>query len=61
MANFQIDRPVHPAEEQPAIPAGEYAQRRAGAAQAARELSVRGLIIWSRAVPPTTISGMCCT
>ena len=36
------------AHEQPAIPAGEFADRRARAAAKARELGYRGLIVWSR-------------
>ncbi len=34
--------------EQPRIPAGEFAERRARAAARARELGYRGLIVWSR-------------
>jgi len=46
--NLEIEQPVHPAGEQPAIPRSEYAERRARAAAAARDQDLRGLIVWSR-------------
>src|SRR3972149_427840 len=36
------------ADEQPRIPADEYAERRARAAEKATELGFRGLIVWAR-------------
>ena len=46
--NLEVERPVHPAGEQPAIPPAEYAERRARAAAVARDAGLRGLIVWSR-------------
>jgi Xaa-Pro aminopeptidase len=46
--NLEVERPVHPAGEQPAIPSAEYAERRARAAAVARDAGLRGLIVWSR-------------
>jgi len=48
MADFELNRPTHTAQEQPSIPDGEYAERRARAAAVARDLGLRGLIVWSR-------------
>lgn len=48
MGEFRIERPEHRLEEQPSIPAVEYAERRARSAAMARELGYRGLIVWSR-------------
>jgi Xaa-Pro aminopeptidase len=48
MRGLQIQRPEHPASEQPRIPSQEYAERRAQAAARARDLGYRGLIVWSR-------------
>jgi len=48
MADFQLDRPAHGEQEQPSVPEGEYAERRARAAAAARDKGLRGLIVWSR-------------
>jgi len=48
MANFALDRPIHPVTEQPTIPRTEFAERRGRAAAAAREADLRGLIVWSR-------------
>jgi Xaa-Pro aminopeptidase len=48
MADFRVERPVHPAEEQPSIPASEYRGRRDRAAAEARQRGYRGLIVWSR-------------
>ncbi len=39
---------MNAADEQPRIPAAEYAERRARAAARATELGYRGLIVWSR-------------
>ncbi len=48
MAEFRIERPDHPVAEQPSIPAAEYAERRLRAAERAREMGHRGLVVWSR-------------
>jgi Xaa-Pro aminopeptidase len=43
-----VDPSSHRADKQPAIPKGEYAERRHRAAAAARDLGYAGLIVWSR-------------
>lgn len=48
MAEVLVPRPEHPASEQPSIPPEEYAERRRRAADRARELGHRGIIVWSR-------------
>lgn len=48
MSELRIQRPSYPASEQPSIPPKEYGERRRRAAERARELGYRGLIVWSR-------------
>jgi Xaa-Pro aminopeptidase len=48
MADLRVQRPLHPAAEQPSIPSAEYAERRARVAAEAQQRGYRGLIVWSR-------------